>query len=99
MIAAQDPQGCFVGAGVTGFWYQQISDNSGDGATFGAFRARVHGIGPVLSYGHDVAGKTITAELKWLHEFDNRNRLEGDTIFLQLLATFFQFSSQQEAVL
>lgn len=77
-----------AGAGVTGFWYQQISDDSGDGASLGAFRARAHGIGPVLSYGHAVAGKTITAELKWLHEFDNQNRLEGDTVWFKLLAKF-----------
>ncbi len=77
-----------AGAGFTGFWYQQISDDSGEGASFGAFRAKAHGIGPALSYTNKIAGKDIIAELKWLHEFENKNRLEGDTIFFKLLAKF-----------
>lgn len=77
-----------AGAGATGFWYQQISDDSGDGASFGAFRARAHGLGPVISYANKVGGKDVMAELKWLHEFDNQNRLEGDTVFFKILATF-----------
>ena len=78
----------FAGAGITGFWYQQISDDSGDGATFGDFRAAAHGLGPVLSYTNKISGKDVIAELKWLHEIDNTNRLEGDTIFFKILAKF-----------
>lgn len=77
-----------AGVGATGFWYQQISDDSGDGATLGAFRARAHGLGPVISYTSKVGGRDIIAELKWLHEFENQNRLEGDTVFFKILAKF-----------
>jgi len=80
--------GGFAGGGLTGFWYQQLSGDSGEGASFGDFKARAHGIGPVLSYASKVAGKDIIAELKWLHEFDNKNRLEGDTVFFKVLAKF-----------
>jgi hypothetical protein len=77
-----------AGAGLNGFWYQQISDDSGDGANLGAFRAQAHGVGPVLSYTHKALGKDIIAELKWLYEFDNVDRLEGNTIFFKILAKF-----------
>ncbi len=80
--------GGLAGGGLTGFWYQQLSGDSGDGATFGDFKAQANGIGPVLSYVSKVAGKDIIAELKWLHEFDNKNRLEGDTVFFKILAKF-----------
>jgi len=80
--------GGLAGAGVSGFWYQQISGDSGDGASFGSFKARAHGIGPVLSYASKIAGRDIIAELKWLHEFDNKKRLEGDTVFFKVLAKF-----------
>ncbi len=80
--------GGFAGGGLTGFWYRQISGDSGNGANFGDFKARANGIGPVLSYASKVAGRDIIAELKWLHEFENKNRLEGDTIFLKILAKF-----------
>ncbi len=59
-----------------------------DGANLGGFKARAHGIGPVLSYAAKIAGQDLIAELKWLHEFDNRNRLEGDTIFFKVLTKF-----------
>lgn len=77
-----------AGAGVSGFWYQQISADSGDGANLGDFKARAHGIGPVLSYAGKIAGKDIIAEFKWLHEFENKDRIEGDTLFFKILAKF-----------
>ena len=77
-----------AGGGLTGFWYQQLSGDNGEGARFGDFKAKAHGIGPVFSYACKAAGKDIIAELKWLHEFDNQNRLEGDTIFFKLMAKF-----------
>ncbi len=80
--------GGLAGSGLTGFWYQQISGDSGESASFGDFKARANGLGPVLSYASKVAGRDIIAELKWLHEFENRNRLEGDTVFLKILAKF-----------
>jgi len=80
--------GGLAGGGLSGFWYQQLSGDSGEGASFGDFKARAHGIGPVLSYTSKVADKDIFAELKWLHEFDNKNRLEGDTVFFKIMAIF-----------
>ncbi|MGB5310119.1 MAG: hypothetical protein WBN45_14575 [Arenicellales bacterium] len=48
--------------------------------------AQARGLGPVLSYSGKVAGKNVIGELKWLHEFNNQNRLEGDTVFLKVMA-------------
>jgi len=42
----------------------------------------------VISYSAKAGGHDLIAELKWLHEFDNSNRSEGDTIFLKVLAKF-----------
>lgn len=74
------------GIGITGFWYRQISDDSGAGADLGAFRAKANGVGPVLSY-ISKDGKVI-GELKYIKEFDNKDRLEGDTVFFKLLGKF-----------
>lgn len=35
-----------------------------------------------------VGGQDVMAELKWLHEFDNKKRVEGDTVFFKILAKF-----------
>jgi hypothetical protein len=80
--------GGLAGVGATGFYYKQISDDSGEGATFGSFRAQDAGLGPVISYITKVGGKDLLAELKWLHEFDVKRRLEGDTVFLKVIVKF-----------
>lgn len=77
--------GGLASAGLTGFWYHQVTGDSGDGATFGDFKARSTGIGPVLSYASKVSGKDLIAEFKWLHEFDVERRPEGDTLFLKVV--------------
>jgi len=76
--------GGVIGIGANGFYYQQISGDSGSGATLGDFKGRTVGIGPVLSYAMKVWRKDLVAELKWLPEIDVKNRLEGDYIWFKL---------------
>ncbi len=76
------------GVGVTGFWYDQLTDDSGDGATFGAFKAQTAGVGPVLSYIRKIGSKDLITEIKWLHEEDTRNRLAGDFLWLKAILKF-----------
>jgi hypothetical protein len=80
--------GGVAGFGVTGFAYQQISDDSGPGATFGDFRASTNGIGPVMSYIRNVDDSQLLVEGKWLHEFGVENRPEGDTLFVKVMWKF-----------
>lgn len=81
--------GGLVGAGLTGYWYSQIEADSGAGATLGSFEGRTAGLGPVISYVSKLGGHDVIAELKWLREFDVRNRFEGDTVFLKFLYKFY----------
>jgi hypothetical protein len=78
-----------AGAGLTGFWYEQVSGDSGSGATFGDFMARDIGGGPVVSYIKKIGKSELLSELKWLHEFETKNRPEGDTVFLKVLYKFY----------
>ncbi len=80
--------GGVIGIGANGFYYQQISGDSGSGATLGDFKGRTVGIGPVLSYITKAWGKDLVAELKWLPEIDVKNRLEGDYIWFKLGTVF-----------
>ena len=83
--------GGFVGVGANAFYYQQVSGDSGSGATLGDFEGRTVGVGPVLSYATKIGkGKTtdLVAELKWLPELDVENRLKGDTIWFKLALVF-----------
>lgn len=78
--------GGIAGAGVSAYWYNQISDDKGQGASLGAFRAKAIGAGPVVSW-IDKTGKYI-AELKYLTDFENEKRLSADTIWFKLIRKF-----------
>jgi hypothetical protein len=72
----------FVGLGVNGFLYEQISGDSGSGATRD-FKGRSLGIGPVLDYILPTESGTWVFEAKWLPELDTKNRLEGDYFWVK----------------
>jgi hypothetical protein len=81
-----------AGIGVNPFYYQQITGDSGPGATLGKFEGTTAGIGPVLSYLKPKNPKTghvdFIADLKWLNEFYVKNRLQGNTVFVKILFKF-----------
>lgn len=64
--------------GLTGYHYQQVSGDSGSGATLGAFEGRVTALGPVMTLGFQLGKIPVNTEWKYLREFDVENRLEGD---------------------
>lgn len=71
-------------AGVGGYFYQQITNDSGTGDQFGAFRGRVAAIGPLLSYTIKADGQQVTLSGRWFHEFAAEHRVRGDAIFATL---------------
>jgi hypothetical protein len=77
-----------AGAGISGYWYKQVQGDSGSGATLGDFKAQANGLGPAFSYTRSVDGVDIIAELKWIKEFSNNNRLEGDIAWFKIVAKF-----------
>lgn len=80
--------GGLAGVGLNAYWYEQVSGDSGDGATFGDFKGRTAGVGPVISYSKSCGGIDLVGELKWLHEFETKNRLEGDYVWLKVIFKF-----------
>ncbi|MCE9520331.1 MAG: transporter [Verrucomicrobia bacterium] len=80
--------GGLAGAGVSGFWYKQVTGDSGAGATLGSFEGSTSGIGPVISYTKKLGNVDMIAELKWLHELETTRRLEGDYIWFKLVLKF-----------
>ncbi len=80
--------GGLAGVGINGYWYEQITGDSGAGANLGDFEARTTGIGPAISYVGKIGDMDFLAELKWLHELDVENRPEGDFVWLKFIAKF-----------
>jgi hypothetical protein len=79
----------FGTVGLEGFWFQQVTCDSGAGATLGCFKGRTAGLGPVLGYIHPLSKtESLVFELKWLAEMNTKNRLEGDYIWFKMVYKF-----------
>ena len=81
--------GGLTGVGLSGFYYEQISGDSGAGATFGDFKSRTMGLGLAASYVAKLGGNDTVTELKWMRESNTRNRLEGDYLWFKFLYKFY----------
>lgn len=66
--------------GITGYHYQQVTGDSGTGATLGSFKGRVTALGPNINYNFLLGKTPVSSSVRWLHEFDVENRLEGDAV-------------------
>jgi len=64
--------------GLAGYHYQQVTGDSGAGATLGDFEGRVTALGPVVNYTFLLGKTPIMTQLEYLREFDAENRAEGD---------------------
>jgi hypothetical protein len=80
--------GGISGVGVSAYAYQQVTADSGSGAGFGAFEGQSIGLGPVVSYIGKIGTHDAILELKWLHEVQTHNRLQGDIFWLKAVTKF-----------
>ncbi len=71
-----------VHIGVVGYLYQQITGDSGAGATLGDFKSRVAGIGPQVGYIFPLGGMQGYINLKGYYEFAAQHRPEGFNVWL-----------------
>ena len=71
--------------GVHGFYFKQLSGDSGDGALLGDFKAEASGIGPAVMWIPPKYKGKVAFVAKWLSEYDVENRLEGDHVFLSFM--------------
>jgi len=65
--------------GVNGFYYDQVTGDSGPGARLGSFAGRVSAIGPVVNMNFQLGQVPVLTNLKYFREFDVENRLQGDS--------------------
>ncbi len=78
----------FVAVGAEAFYFDQLTCDSGDGATLGCFEGETAGLGPVLGYILPLGAQSLVLELKWLTELDTTNRLEGEYTWLKAVYKF-----------
>lgn len=70
--------------GLAGYFYHQITGDSGAGAALGDFKSRVNAIGPQVGHTFMIGDKQAYVNLKGYWEFDAKNRAEGWNAWLTL---------------
>ena len=70
--------------GLIGYHYQQLTDDTGTGATLGPFRGRVTALGGTVAYNFKIADRDISTRIKVFKEFNVENRLQGTIGVLSL---------------
>jgi hypothetical protein len=78
----------FLNFGLEAWYFQQVTCDSGSGATLGCFKGRTAGIGPVVGWIQPIGESKLLVELKWLPELETKNRLNGDFVWLKLVYKF-----------
>lgn len=77
-----------VAPGIGGYWYYQLTDDTGSGAVLGPFKGRVLAIGPTLLGTANFAGRPLAFQLKVLREFYAEHRLLGVSSWADLSFKF-----------
>lgn len=73
-----------VHVGLVGYFYNQLTGDSGSGARLGDFESRVSAIGPQVGYLFPMNRGQAYVNLKGYNEFDAKNRPEGWNVWLTL---------------
>ncbi|EJT01965.1 transporter [Rhizobium sp. CCGE 510] len=68
-------------AGLVGYYYDQVTGDSGAGAR-SDFKGRVAAIGATIGWTFKAGEVPISTRIKYFHEFAAENRAEGDAVFL-----------------
>lgn len=77
------------GVGVIGSWIQQLTDDSGTTADrLNGFSGRAFGVGPIVTYSTKIGKSDLSFNARYVHEFDNRKRIEGDLFALSASLKF-----------
>lgn len=71
-----------ISIGPTGYFYKQLTDDSGSGAVLGGFRGEVWAVGATVGYEFNVGRLPVTTRLRYFHEIETRNRFQGDSVFV-----------------
>jgi len=72
--------------GVQAYHFAQLTGDSGAGARLGPFKGRVTAVGGEAAYNFKLVGKIpVTVRLHGASEFDVQNRLQGHSIWLDLV--------------
>ena len=74
--------------GLAGYYYQQVTGDTGPGARLGPFKGTSVALGPCLTYNTQIAGYPVGVNVRYYNEVYVKNRLDGQSIFITLTGGF-----------
>jgi hypothetical protein len=77
--------------GVAGYFFNQITGDTGPAANLGPFMSRVAGIGPQLGYDFKFGDREASLSARSYYEFAGQNRGQGWNAWLTLVVAFGPF--------
>ncbi len=83
-----------VAFGAAGYYYRQVTGDSGAGAVLGDFKGEVAAFGPNLTYNFKIGTTPVFTSIRWLHEVRAVNRMRGDAGFLTITVPLGGASAQ-----
>jgi hypothetical protein len=79
--------------GLVGYYYNQLTGDSGLGAILGPFKGRVTALGGMLGYNFKLGDVPIATQLRIYHELDVKNRLQGTGGFFTLSMPLYVYDT------
>lgn len=73
-----------LSVGPAGYYYRQLTDDTGSGAVLGGFRGETLAVAGVLGFDFVAGGIPVSTKLRYFHEVKTKNRLKGNAVFLSL---------------
>jgi hypothetical protein len=64
--------------GLRGYYYRQVTGDSGTGARLGDFKSEAFGLGPGIFWTPRIGKGRFVVIAKWMHDLTSTNRLEAD---------------------
>jgi hypothetical protein len=74
--------------GIRGYYYKQLTGDSGSGALLGGFKSDAFGLGPGFVWIPKSSGGKLSVVGKWIHDFETENRFDSD---YYILAAYWKF--------
>jgi hypothetical protein len=75
-----------LSVGLVGYFYDQLTSDSGSGDRIGPFKGRVVSLGGQVGYTFHAGAIPISTSVRFYREFDVRNRFQGTATYLTISA-------------
>ena len=86
-----------LSVGLVGYYYNQLTGDSGSGDRIGSFKGRVTSLGAQIGYTFKLGEIPVSTNVRFFREFDVKNRFAGTATYLTISVPLWVAPAQQPA--